>query len=135
MVVAIFWNTSTRYLEVLIPAFLEESDSLSLKQPQAATSNYQSKSGGILDAIQGMQEKNAQVLSELRTLFILSWTRIFLFLSLSRWRRILFGGMKKYYTNRIRNHKKISEESPNCFRKQMQGEQWDLLQWCSTDIY
>ncbi|CAD7956166.1 unnamed protein product [Amoebophrya sp. A25] len=53
-----------------IKAFLEESDPSEqlnlLQQPQAATSNYQSKSGGILDAIQGMQEKNAQVLAELR---------------------------------------------------------------------
>lgn len=44
-----------------VQAFLEETDSLSLHQPQAQTSNYQSKSGGILDAIQGMQEKNAEV--------------------------------------------------------------------------
>lgn len=49
-----------------IKSFLEESDSLSLHQPQAQTSNYQSKSGGILDAIQGMQEKNAEVLGKLR---------------------------------------------------------------------
>jgi hypothetical protein len=49
-----------------IKSFLEESDSLSLKQPQAQSSNYQSKSGGILDAIQGMQEKNAEVLGKLR---------------------------------------------------------------------
>lgn len=49
-----------------IKVFLEAEDGLELKQPQAAVSNYQSKSGGILEAIQGMQEKNAQVLSKLR---------------------------------------------------------------------
>jgi len=43
-----------------IKSFMQED------QPQAKTSNYQSKSGGILDAIQGMQEKNAEVLSKLR---------------------------------------------------------------------
>jgi len=37
-----------------------------LQQPQASTSNYDSKSGGILEAIQGMQEKNAEVLAALR---------------------------------------------------------------------
>jgi hypothetical protein len=37
-----------------------------LQQPQASTSNYDSKSGGILEAIQGMQEKNAEVLANLR---------------------------------------------------------------------
>eukprot|EP00392_Amoebophrya_sp_AT5.2_P003911 g3916.t1 len=35
-------------------------------QPQAVSSSYQSKSGGILDAIQGMQEKNAAVLAGIR---------------------------------------------------------------------
>lgn len=49
-----------------IKSFLEAEDGLELKQPQATASNYQSKSGGILDAIQGMQEKNAQVLGKLR---------------------------------------------------------------------
>jgi hypothetical protein len=43
-----------------IRSFLQEG------QPQAQVSNYQSKSGGILDAIQGMQDKNAEVLSKLR---------------------------------------------------------------------
>lgn len=49
-----------------IKSFLEAEDGLDLKQPQATVSNYQSKSGGILDAIQGMQEKNSQVLAKLR---------------------------------------------------------------------
>lgn len=37
-----------------------------LQQPQASVSSYESKSGGILEAIQGMQEKNAEVLAQLR---------------------------------------------------------------------
>lgn len=37
-----------------------------MSQPQAQSSNYQSKSGGILTAIQQMQEKNAEVLGKLR---------------------------------------------------------------------
>merc|ERR1719188_2689391 len=49
-----------------IKSFLEAEDGLEFKQPQATVSNYQSKSGGILEAIQGMQEKNSQVLSKLR---------------------------------------------------------------------
>lgn len=49
-----------------IKSFLEAEDGLELKQPQATVSNYQSKSGGILEAIKGMQEKNSQVLSKLR---------------------------------------------------------------------
>jgi hypothetical protein len=49
-----------------LTAFLEDADSLSMKQPQAKTSNYESKSGGILTAIQQMQEKNAEVLGKLR---------------------------------------------------------------------
>lgn len=49
-----------------LTAFLEDSESLSLKQPQAMSSNYQSKSGGILQTIQQMQEKNAEVLGKLR---------------------------------------------------------------------
>lgn len=49
-----------------LTAFLEDADSLSMNQPQAKTSNYQSKSGGILTAIQQMQEKNAEVLGKLR---------------------------------------------------------------------
>ncbi|CAD7922787.1 unnamed protein product [Amoebophrya sp. A120] len=49
-----------------IKAFLEESNELRLGQPQAVSSSYQSKSGGILDAIQGMQEKNAEVLAGIR---------------------------------------------------------------------
>lgn len=49
-----------------IKVFLEAEDGLEFKQPQAVSSNYQSKSGGILGAIQGMQEKNSSVLSKLR---------------------------------------------------------------------
>lgn len=49
-----------------IKVFLEAEDGLEFKQPQATVSNYQSKSGGILEAIQGMQEKNSQVLAKLR---------------------------------------------------------------------
>lgn len=50
-----------------IRAFLEADDSLSLKQPQAIVKSYESRSGGILDAIEELQEKAAQNLSALRT--------------------------------------------------------------------
>jgi len=53
---------SARRLESL----LESSDELSLKAPQASTSNYGSKSGGILDAIEELQSKTAEQLSKLR---------------------------------------------------------------------
>lgn len=45
---------------------MDDSLSFSLKQPQAAVKAYESKSGGILDAIEDMQEKTAQQLSKLR---------------------------------------------------------------------
>jgi hypothetical protein len=50
-----------------VKAFLEAEDSLSLKQPQAVVRAYESKSGGILDAIEELQEKAAQNLSALRS--------------------------------------------------------------------
>jgi hypothetical protein len=43
-----------------LTGFLEEG------QPQAIVSNYESKSGGILNTIQNMQDKNAQLLAALR---------------------------------------------------------------------
>jgi len=49
-----------------IKSFLEADDGLSLKQPQAVVSAYESKSGGILDAIEDLQEKTAENLSKLR---------------------------------------------------------------------
>lgn len=50
-----------------IKAFLEATeDSLSLSKPQAVVRAYESKSGGILDAIEELQEKAAQNLSVLR---------------------------------------------------------------------
>lgn len=51
-----------------LTAFLEDSESLSMKQPQATSSSYDSKSGGILEVIQKMQEKNAEVLGNVREL-------------------------------------------------------------------
>lgn len=57
---------------IIESAWISESDAkhlnslLQSEQPQAQVSNYQSKSGGILAAIQGMQEKNAEQLSNLR---------------------------------------------------------------------
>lgn len=50
-----------------IRAFLEAEDSLSLGQPQAVVRSYESRSGGILDAIEELQEKAAQNLSALKT--------------------------------------------------------------------
>ncbi|CAD7931237.1 unnamed protein product [Amoebophrya sp. A25] len=50
-----------------IKSFLEADDSLTLKQPQAIVSAYESKSGGILDAIEDLQEKTAESLSHLRS--------------------------------------------------------------------
>lgn len=44
----------------------EATDGLSLKQPQASTSNYDSKSGGILAAIESMQDKASEELTKLR---------------------------------------------------------------------
>jgi len=49
-----------------IRAFLEAGDSLSLSQPQATVRAYESRSGGILDAIEELQEKAAQNLSALK---------------------------------------------------------------------
>eukprot|EP00392_Amoebophrya_sp_AT5.2_P012606 g12713.t1 len=58
-----------------IKAFLEADDGLSLKQPQAVVSAYESKSGGILDAIEDLQveifdhdmfEKTSENLTKLR---------------------------------------------------------------------
>jgi len=49
-----------------IRAFLEAGDSLSLSQPQATVRAYESRSGGILDAIEKLQEKAAQNLSALK---------------------------------------------------------------------
>lgn len=58
-----------------VQSFIEEDDSLSLskalslaqnKAPQAQTSNYQSKSGGILDAIQKMQNQAETELTDLK---------------------------------------------------------------------
>lgn len=51
-----------------IKSLLQADDSLSLKlqQPQAVVSAYESKSGGILDAIEDLQEKTAEELSKLR---------------------------------------------------------------------
>lgn len=43
-----------------LTAFLEE------EQPQASVKAYESKSGGILSTIQSMQDKNAQILAQLR---------------------------------------------------------------------
>lgn len=55
---------------IIDSAWVSQQDSSHIKsflqQPQASTSNYDSKSGGILEAIQGMQEKNAEVLASLR---------------------------------------------------------------------
>lgn len=49
-----------------IASFLEDMDSLSMGQPQANVRAYESKSGGILETIQNMQEKNAEILGKLR---------------------------------------------------------------------
>jgi hypothetical protein len=49
-----------------IQSFLEDSDSLSMNAPQLISKKYQSKSGAILETIQSMQEKNAEILSKLR---------------------------------------------------------------------
>lgn len=49
-----------------VQSFLESEDGLSLHQPQAKSSNYESKSGGILDVIQKMQDKNSEELQKLR---------------------------------------------------------------------
>lgn len=51
-----------------IKSFLESEDSLSLSsRPQAVVRSYESRSGGILDAIEELQEKAAQNLSALRS--------------------------------------------------------------------
>lgn len=53
-------------IKSLLQMSTDDSLSLSLSQPQATVSAYESKSGGILDAIEDMQEKTAQQLSKLR---------------------------------------------------------------------
>lgn len=49
-----------------IAALLEMDDSMTIRQPQATTKNYESKSGGILDVIQKMQDENASHLGSIR---------------------------------------------------------------------
>jgi len=49
-----------------LQALLEMDDSMSLKQPQATVKNYESKSGGILDVIQKMQDENSAHLGSIR---------------------------------------------------------------------
>lgn len=49
-----------------IQEFLQADDGLSLHQPQAIVKNYESKSGGILDMIEKLQDKTSEELSKLR---------------------------------------------------------------------
>jgi len=49
-----------------VKSFLESEDELSLKQPQAASYNYESKSGGIVDTLHDMQDKAEDQLASLR---------------------------------------------------------------------
>jgi chromosome segregation ATPase len=49
-----------------VRAFLESEDELSLKQPQAKTVAYESKSGGIVETIEDMKDKASDNLQKLR---------------------------------------------------------------------
>lgn len=49
-----------------VKAFLEADDELTLKQPQAVTKAYESKSGGIVETIQDMKDKASDNLNSLR---------------------------------------------------------------------
>merc|ERR1719486_99784 len=50
-----------------VKSFLENDDDLSLtQQPQAASYNYESKSGGIVDTLRDMQDKAEDQLASLR---------------------------------------------------------------------
>jgi len=49
-----------------IKSLLQMDDGLTFRQPQATVKAYESKSGGILDVIEDLQEKTAQELSKLR---------------------------------------------------------------------
>jgi chromosome segregation ATPase len=49
-----------------VKAFLQSEDELSLKQPQAKVVAYESKSGGIVDAIEDMKDKAEDNLQKLR---------------------------------------------------------------------
>lgn len=51
---------------VVVKSFLEADDELSLKQPQASVSNYDSKSGGIVETLENMEDAASNTLSETR---------------------------------------------------------------------